>query len=149
MPIKQICSKSVVTVEKDATIVEVAKLMRKRHVGSIIVTEIKAGQCLPVGIITDRDLVTEVIANGVDFSKVTAGDIMSSDLATVQESAGVYDVLKSMGKNGVARVPVVDKGGDLVGLLSADDVIGMLAKELAQDSKIKSKQIQTERQSRS
>lgn len=148
MAIQDICSKSVVTVERDEKIKKVAELMRRHHVGSIIVTEIRRGKCIPVGMVTDRDIVVEIVAKGVDVEQVTAEDIMSRDLTAVKNSTGIFDVLKTMRRSGVGRAPVVDSRGDLVGLISTDDFVGMLADELNQVSKLKRKQIRTEKQSR-
>ncbi len=105
--------------------------MREYHVGDLIVVE-SIDAPLPVGVVTDRDLVVEVLAETVDPTAVTAGDIMSSDLVVARESESLWDTLKRMRARGVRRVPVVDdRNGRLVGILSADDVMDLLAEEFS------------------
>jgi CBS domain-containing protein len=130
MPISEICDREVVIVQRNNTILEAAQLMRQHHVGDVVVVEERGGVKVPVGIVTDRDLVVEIMAPAIDQTVITLGDIMVTGLATVKESAGLSETIEYMRAKGVRRVPVVDKGGGLVGILTLDDLLELLAEEL-------------------
>lgn len=130
MPISEICNREVVIVQRDTTASEAAMLMRQHHVGDVVVVEDKGGVKVPVGIVTDRDLVVEIMAPAIDQTAITVGDFMVSGLATVKESAGVSETIEYMRAKGVRRVPVVDRNGALVGILALDDLLELLAEEL-------------------
>lgn len=127
MTIGTLCNHNVVSVSPHEGVAEAAKKMRDEHVGDLIVAELRGGRLVPVGILTDRDLVVEVIAQGVEADELTVKDIMSTDLLTVTEDNGLEFVLRKMSAKGVRRVPVVDTAGTLVGVLSVDDVIEHIA----------------------
>jgi signal-transduction protein with cAMP-binding, CBS, and nucleotidyltransferase domain len=131
MSVDKICNHNVVTCEADAGIVETAIRMREEHVGDVIVTEYRNGRQTPIGILTDRDLVVEVIAQQVDPSRLTVGDVMSRDPAVVRRDNGVDYALTAMLQAGVRRVPVVDQNDALVGVLSIDDVLEHLARQIS------------------
>lgn len=126
----EFCTREVVVAEKKMSILEVAQLMREYHVGDVVVVEQQEEQKVPVGIITDRDIVVEIIAEGVDIDAVTAGDVMSYDLLSVREKDGIWESLLQMCNRGVRRVPVVNDEGGLEGILAIDDMIELLAEEL-------------------
>jgi len=126
----EFCTREVVVTDKNSGIVEVARLMRQYHVGDVIVVERRGKENVPVGIITDRDLVVEVIAQQVDPEALTVSDIMSSELLSVKESEGIWETLLQMCERGVRRVPVVNDEGGLEGILAIDDMIELLAEEL-------------------
>jgi CBS domain-containing protein len=130
MSVGNICNREVVIARRDDSIVEIARLMRRHHVGSVVICEERHGHNKPVGIVTDRDLVVEVMATSVDEGEVSAGDIMSYELLTAREQDGLWEVMQRMRARGVRRVPVVDKDGGLLGILTADDIIELLAGEL-------------------
>lgn len=130
MPIGEICTREVIVIEKGASIQEAAQIMRQYHVGGLVVVESRNSARVPVGILTDRDIVIEIIAAGVDLGGVTVGDVMSFELATVREQDGIWDTLQYMRAKGVRRVPVVDESGALVGIIAADDLLELLAEEL-------------------
>ena len=136
MIIGAICNKDVVTVERDATILNAAKLMRQHHVGDVVVVETKINKTVPVGIVTDRDLIMEVVATDLDSNVFTVGDIMVSHLAVIQESASVFEASHLMTSKGIRRLPVVDNSGGLVGVISLDDLLLMLSKEIGLISKL-------------
>lgn len=130
MPIGEICTREVVIVEKGAAVREAARLMRQYHVGDLVVVEHKGGARIPVGILTDRDIVVEVVAPGVELERLVVGDVMSFDLAAVREKDGIWESLQYMRAKGVRRMPVVDQEGALVGIVAADDLLELLAEEL-------------------
>ncbi|MHB8810836.1 MAG: CBS domain-containing protein [Desulfobulbaceae bacterium] len=132
----EFCTREVVITEKDSSILEVAQLMRTFHVGDVVVVEHRGEQAVPLGIITDRDIVVELIAQEVNLGSVTVGDIMSYDLLSVREDEGIWEVLLQMCDRGVRRIPVVNEEGGLEGILALDDMIELLAEELTLLAKI-------------
>lgn len=145
MRISEICQRNVVSIGKDASITETAKAMRARHVGDVIVTESTGGIEKPLGIVTDRDIVVELLAKEVDLDTVNVGDIMSPTMITAQHDSDLFETLRFMGIKGVRRVPVVDHEGALFGLLSIDDAMAVLTKEISFVADIASRQIERER----
>ena len=136
MSIGEFCTRTVVVAEKDTSIVGLAQLMRKYHVGDVVVVEKHVDRMLPVGIITDRDIVVELIAEEVDLESVTAGDVMSTELITAKQNEGIWDTLQLMQSQGIRRLPVVNEEGFLEGILTVDDLIDLLADELVILAKI-------------
>jgi predicted transcriptional regulator len=102
--------------------------MREAHVGDLVVTETRHGTAVPIGMITDRDLVIEILAEGVDPKDLRIADVMSGDLVTVEEDNGLEFALREMGRKGLRRLPVVDCNKGLVGILSIDDVVDHVAR---------------------
>ena len=130
MTVRALCNHNVATIDRNAGVVDAAALMREEHVGDLIVVEERAGRRVPIGILTDRDIVVAVVAKRVAVSSVTVGDAMSTELLTVHEDNGVEHALREMRRGGVRRAPVVDAAGSLIGVLSIDDVIDHLAVQL-------------------
>jgi len=130
MPIGEICNREVIIVQRDESVLQAAKLMRQHHVGNVVVVEERNGRRVPVGIVTDRDLVVEIIAPELDSTVITVGDIAVAELATVRENNGVFEAIQYMRNKGVRRLPVVDDGGGLVGIVTLDDLLVLLAEEL-------------------
>lgn len=130
MPVSEICNREVVIVEPGDTTLEAAKLMRQHHVGDVVVVEDRGGLRIPSGIVTDRDLVVEILATKLDSATITVGDIMASELVTVKEDTGVFEAIQYMRAKGVRRLPVVNDRGGLVGILALDDLLELLAEEL-------------------
>jgi CBS domain-containing protein len=130
MNVGEICNREVVVMGKQGSIREAAQLMREFHVGDIVVVEERNHQRYPIGILTDRDVVIEILANDVDADAVDVGDAMSFDLVTAREDDSVWDTIKRMRSKGVRRMPVVDQRGVLTGILAMDDLIEMLAEQL-------------------
>lgn len=140
MPIGELCSREVVFVTRGESIRTAAQIMRQHHVGDVVVVEEKATQREPVGIVTDRDIVIEVIAKDLDLDSVTVGDIMSFNLVTARETDGIYETIQFMRTKGVRRLPVVNSKGGLVGILTVDDIIGLLSEEMTELSKLISRE---------
>ena len=131
MNVGEICSRIVVVADSRTQVQEAAKLMRDHHIGALVVTEGGANARRPIGIVTDRDMVVEVLAADVDFRTLTVGDIMSEQPATIHETAGLFEVIALMRSGGVRRVVVVDANGHLLGIVAMDDLIPVLAEELS------------------
>jgi CBS domain-containing protein len=131
MPINECCTTTVVTCGTDASVPEVAELMRRHHVGAILVTAGQDADRVPVGIITDRDIVLETVALQLDVPIFTAGDIMSTPVISVRESEGIIEALRLMRSSNIRRLPVVTEAGTLYGIVSSDDLLKLLAAELS------------------
>jgi CBS domain-containing protein len=104
--------------------------MRQEHVGDLVVVESRANGSVPVGILTDRDIVAGVVAKRVDPRAVTVGDTMTRNPLTIRDDASLEFALREMRRYGVRRAPIVRAKGDLVGIISIDDVIQHLAVQL-------------------
>ncbi|MGA9031313.1 MAG: CBS domain-containing protein [Sulfuricaulis sp.] len=130
MTIGKVCNREVVFIHAQASIPETARLMREYHVGDLVVIKEKTGKRVPVGIVTDRDIVLEVIAEGVGMDDVSVGDIMSNNLVTAQENDGLLETIKVMRAKGIRRLPVVNDDNELVGILSVDDLIDLLSEQI-------------------
>ena len=132
MSIRDYCNMNVICCEPDKVISGVAALMRRHHVGDvIIVDDTKNGQRIPIGIVTDRDIVIETIALDVDAKLFTASDLMMAPVVTVQEDASLTEALSIMRSKKVRRLPVVTRSGSLFGIITTDDLINLLASELS------------------
>jgi CBS domain-containing protein len=136
MTIGAVCNREVITVQSDASVQHAATLMRQYHVGDVVVIKEHKGKSVPVGIVTDRDIVIEVIATQLDAAVITTGDIMAASLFVIQEGAGILDAVQSMTAKGVRRLPVVDADGGLIGIVTLDDLLLLLARELGAMSKL-------------
>lgn len=125
-----ICTRDAIIIYREDSALEAARLMRQYHVGDVIVVDRHSGQNVPVGIITDRDIVLELVAKEVDAANVTAGDIMSKDLLTTREDEALTELIQKMQAKGVRRAPVLDDKGGLVGIVSKDDLIELIGEQL-------------------
>ncbi|MGB7291599.1 MAG: CBS domain-containing protein [Thermodesulfobacteriota bacterium] len=127
MVAKDIMKTNVVTVPPSTPVTEAATLMREENIGSLVVVSVDKKI---VGIITDRDIVVSVVANGKSPAEIVVGDVMTSELITVQEDESIFDILRVLGKNSIRRVPVLRRGR-LVGIVSVDDLIVLVVTELS------------------
>jgi CBS domain-containing protein len=133
MSIGDLCNRDVICAPRETTVAQAAKLMRQHHVGDVIVIDRADAQRMPIGIVTDRDIVVEVVALGVDPETVTLGDLMSwGQLVTAQETDTYAATLRLMHNKGVRRMPVVNAGGVLVGIISIDDMLPQFVGELSE-----------------
>ncbi|UJO99017.1 MAG: CBS domain-containing protein [Nitrosomonas sp.] len=136
MFVGEICNREVIVIQRDATIVEAAKLMRQFHVGAVIVVEKRDGRQIPVGVITDRDLVVEVVATELDAAVITVGDIMAAEVFTIKENTASHEAIEYMRRKTIRRLPVVDETGELTGILTLDDTLQLLSEELLDLAKL-------------
>lgn len=148
MSIGEICNREVVIAERSSSIAEMARLMREHHVGDVVVVETQEGLRRPVGIVTDRDIVVEVIAPGLSPDALTAGDLAGIEVATVKEGEGVFDTLSYMRGKGVRRMPVVNGEGMLVGIVTLDDLLELLAEEMVELARLTAAERRHESESR-
>jgi len=129
MTVGDLCTRIVITAEPHETVVEAARRMRDRHVGTLVV--VTDGDRRPIGLVTDRDLVVSALAQSPDrIDSLEVGDVMSRDLVTALATESVDDALKRMREHGVRRLPVVSSDGLLEGLVSFDDIVEQLSEGL-------------------
>jgi CBS domain-containing protein len=148
MAIGEICSRQVVFIRRNETVRQAAQLMREYHVGALVVAEESGGKLVPAGMVTDRDIAVGIVAKGLDPETLSVEEVMTPELFAVQESAGVSETIELMRSRGVRRLPVCDAAGALVGLVSADDLIDLLAEELNALARMISREQRREAQAR-
>jgi len=119
LKVGDIMRKNVITVNEKENIVSISKLMKKNTVGSIVVTEGKKA----TGIITERDIVYKVNAEGKETSRVMAKEIMSSPIIVITPEATLEEAAKAMKKHSIKRLPVINKNKELVGIVSERDIM--------------------------
>lgn len=132
MPVENLARSDVVTAQEDEPVQQLASTMDEAHVGSVVITDGDE----PIGIVTDRDLAMRVLGDGLDPGEATAGDVMSEDLTTAGQGDGFYQAAELMSEHGIRRLPVCDDAGELVGIITADDLNELLADEHAQLSAV-------------
>jgi len=126
MSIRNLLSAPVQVLPPEATCGDAARLMRDENIGCVVVSDEEQ----PLGIVTDRDLVLRVIAQGGDSEKFLLRDVMSEDPIFVNVDQALEQVISTMRDLAIRRVPVVDAHGALVGMLSLDDVLLELVDQL-------------------
>jgi CBS domain-containing protein len=149
MTVGEICNREVVYIGPEASVGEAARLMRSHHVGDLVVADGGGGQLRPIGILTDRDIVVEVVGEDVPCDRVTVADVMARDLLTAREDDDLLDTMRRMRERGVRRVPVVDPDNLLVGILTVDDLVDLLSEQLGNIVALFGKASRHERQRRS
>jgi CBS domain-containing protein len=132
MTVYTVCQTNVVSVKPDATVQFVAELMKDKNIGCVVVTE----NHKPVGIITDRDIALRSASLCGEPEMALIESIMSHDISTIKKDTGIFDAIQEMKAAGVRRMPIVDSAGRLVGLLTVDDLIRLLAREMADIARI-------------
>ncbi|MGE0174568.1 MAG: CBS domain-containing protein [Oligoflexales bacterium] len=137
-----ICERRVVTVNPDVNITTAAKLMSDLHIGDLIVVD--RGTKIPTGILTDRDIVRSVVAEGGSAESLRVDTVMTRDLLVVSETTDIRDVIKKMLQRSVRRVPVIDGTGLLIGIITLDDIYAVIAGEMNLLSQISREQMQKE-----
>ena len=97
--------------------------MRLQKIDQVVVTERAAGASVPIGILSASDIVTRVVAFGLDSSVVTAGDLLWSAPSRAQSTDSVAEALDRLGATRANALPVVDVEGRLMGVVSLDDLL--------------------------
>jgi CBS domain-containing protein len=124
--IGEICTKPAVTVASTASIRDAARLMRRKKIGALVVVNGDR----PAGILTDRDIAVSVVAEDQDPADVPVGDVMHRNVTVIHAESGVMDAAKTFAATGVRRLPVVDRQGKVMGILSLDDLLMLLGNEM-------------------
>jgi CBS domain-containing protein len=148
MDIFDFCHTNVVTAKPDASIVEVAKLMRDRHVGDVVIVEKRDDKDMPIGIVTDRDLVVELLASEMDPGKVVIEDLMTRSVVSVPQSATVRKAVEEMSQHGVRRIVVLGDDDQLVGIFTIDDVVSSYSAGMGELAHLLDRELTQERHRR-
>ncbi len=128
MSVGRICVRDVNLASPDETVQVAARRMAERRVGTLVVLDAAKR---PVGLLTDRDLVVHVLVAGADPRTATVADVMTREPKTIVDDGPIESALALMRAGAFRRLPVVDHDGRLVGILSLDDVLTLLAEEFA------------------
>lgn len=145
MKIGEICSRNVLAVGANEPLAKAAQAMCARNVGSVVVVDSHNGAMRPIGIVTDRDLLRGQFDRKADLFCLSAGDVMTSDPLVLADDCDVADAVELMSGRAVRRVPVVDKCGTLVGIVSFDDLLPVLAGQMTAIARLISAQADAHR----
>lgn len=132
MNVGEICTREVVMADRGSTLQQAATLMREQHVGSLLVTGSSGEGMQVVGIVTDRDVVIEAVARGLDVTQTEVGRLAEGKLAVVPANASVDAAISMMKERGVRRLLVSAEAGQLYGIVSLDDLLAALSHQMAQ-----------------
>jgi CBS domain-containing protein len=128
MSLSNLCRKNVVTVEPGTTISEVTRIMEDNNIGCVIVT----GKDDRFGIVTDRDIALRVVNRALDPVRTPVEEVMTKDIVlTLREDIGLLEALDQIRKSAVRRFPVVDVDSNVVGIITLDDIVRLLSREMA------------------
>ena len=148
MILEKIANKKLITVPASASMLEAAKAMRDYHVGSVIVVEEKSGRKIPLGIVTDRDIVVSTSAFGIPPNSIGVKDVMSGTLVSARKNDSLNHVLNLMKEHGVKRIPITDADGALFGIVTTHELMGVLSDELSEVVRVTERQHQVESERR-
>jgi CBS domain-containing protein len=130
MLVREVCTAEVVCCQPHTSALEAARLMRRRHVGDVVVVSDPERERVPLGVVTDRDLAVEVLGNGRDAATVPLSGLMRSPVVIARDSEDLGAVIERMRLHGVRRIPLVDEGGSLVGIVTLDDLLQALLTDM-------------------
>lgn len=130
MSVGEMCTRNVVVIDREESVVSAAKLMRQYSVNDVVVIEKRAGKPVPIGLVSETDIITKVIAPELDPSHLRVAEIMTVCPALVAQHQEILPTIELMREQGMVRVPVVDENGILVGIITMHDMVDLLAEEL-------------------
>lgn len=130
MRVRDLYSPGAQVTRADQPLAEAARTMIGSHVGSLVVVEAGAAGRKPVGFLTDRDIVRGQLRRSADLFCLTVGDVMTPDPLTIAANLGVTEAIQAMRARGVRRAPVTDGAGNLLGVVTLDDLLPAVAREL-------------------
>jgi CBS domain-containing protein len=139
------CRTDMITADEHASLYDISKLMRDHHIGDVVITRSGDAKPLPIGVVTDRDIVVHGIACDVDLDDVAAGDMSTQDLVTVAENADIFEIARTMNEYGVRRV-LVKSGSNYKGIITLDDILWALSLIVSNLGAVPERQIQHEAQ---
>ncbi len=146
MLVREFCKLNVICCDPETGTAAVASLMRHHHVGDVVVVlHNDEGVRIPSGILTDRDMLLATTALDIETKLFTASDLMTVPVVTVFEDMDILEALRIMRISKVRRLPVVTRSGALFGIISADDIINLLANELSLIAAVMAEQTVKER----
>ena len=131
MALQDIIRKDISVVNSATELKEAAKLMYQNHVGSVVVVDKENGkQGIPIGILTDRDIALTFGKQGLLDPSCEVKEVMSTGVIVCSPEDGIYETISKMSKNGIRRMPVVNKQDQLLGVVESDDLFQLLGKEI-------------------
>ena len=137
MKVSDVCRRDVIIARPETPLVEAVALMKTYHVGDLVIVEARPGaQWSAVGILTDRDVALAVASHAARLQHLRVRDLMKRNLVTALPSESLHAALKKMQGAGVRRLPVVNAKGVLEGIVTLDDIIGLLSEELTDLAKL-------------
>lgn len=145
MRVRDLYSPGALIAPPDQALAEAAKAMLESHVGSLVVVEPAATGRKPVGILTDRDIVRGQLRLSADLFCLTVGDVMTPDPLTLTANVSVTEAIEAMHARAVRRAPVVDGSGNLLGVVTLDDLVPAVSRELEELATLIGKQARHER----
>lgn len=145
MRVRDLYSPGAQVARPDQALAEAARAMLHGHVGSLIVVETRGTARRPIGILTDRDIVRGQLRLSSDLFCLTVGDVMTRDPVTIASHVGVTEAIETLHERGVRRAPVVDGAGNLLGIVTMDDLLPAVARELGELSALIGTQARHER----
>ncbi len=143
-----LCNREVIVASPDTSVAEAAALMRQFHVGDLVIVEDEQGR-KPIGIVTDRDIVVEIVAANLRPEDVTVMDIITEPVEVTTEDTDFWDALAQMRRRGVRRLPVVNAAGELQGILTADDAMELIGEAMTSMVALVSRELDREKTHRS
>ncbi len=148
MLLREVCTPDVVCCSAQISALEAARLMRHKHVGDLVVVDDPKKERTPLGVITDRDLVVEVLGNERDPAATIVGTLLHTPVVIAQESEDTSQLIERMRAHGIRRVPVVDQQGGVVGIITLDDLLRLFVTDASALLDIMAKGQQREQHSR-
>jgi CBS domain-containing protein len=145
MKVGEICSREVLAMGATDSLAACAREMKKQNVGSAVIVDRAQGYPRPIGIITDRDVLRGQFERKADLFCLNAEDVMTRDPLVLKEDCDVSEALALMSRKAVRRVPVVDAGGELAGIVTFDDLVPVLASQMSAIASLISGQIERRR----
>ncbi len=141
MNIGEVCTREVYTVNPGETVRQAAQEMRRRNVGCVIVVEPRGEPLVPIGIVTDRDIARALPEHPTNLAALPVADIMTADPLALRDDESIVDAMERLRERGVRRAPVVAASGDLVGIVSIDDLLGIIAEQLGSLARLVDRQM--------
>ena len=126
----EVCSRDVYIMRPEEPLREAVALMHRHHVGAVIIVERVTGLVRPIGIVTDRDVIYAQISRKTPLSQLRVAEAMTSHLTVITEIASLSEAIRRMSEAGVRRAPVVSEAGELVGIITLDDLLPVVSEEL-------------------
>lgn len=148
MLLKAICTPDVICCGPETSVQAAATLMRAKHTGDLVVVDDPEQDRIPLGVITDRDIVVEVLAAGLDPVTTVVRTLLRTPIVVAQEDEDAAEALERMRAHGIRRLPVVGRRGGLVGVVTLDDMLKLVADEVNALVEIVGRQRDRERRER-
>lgn len=130
MNIGEICSRNVHVVKRELPLPDAVRKMMQQQIGALVVIESSGPTSAPIGMLTDRDILCGQLSRRADIHCLTVGEVMTANPVILEEDCGIDEAIRRLSESGIRRAPVVDQRGHLIGLVSFDDLLPAVAKDL-------------------